>query len=209
MSDTLMRHWEMLKAIPREPAKIDTRSLMTLLNQKGFSVSQRTVQRDLGRLAGIFPDLMTDKNPDVAGWSWRKNSTINDFPSIDPPMALTFKLVENFLQNLIPPSVLGLIQPYLSTSDTVLAELDDRNYRDWSSKVAIVPRTQPLIPATVDPEVVRVVYESLLHQKRFRGWYNARSGTRPHPSARSSSPSTTTRSTSSPSRPRPRGARCG
>lgn len=176
MSNTLLRQWAMLKRVPRYPAKINTRSLAELLDKEGFSVSQRTVQRDLKTLSGLFPDLQSDGNRDVAGWSWKRESTVNDIPAIDPPMALTFKLAQDFLSQIIPPAVLELIQPYFDCSEQVLATLEKPGLTDWADKVRILPRTQPLIPAKIKPEVVDVVYEALLEGRQFRGRYRNRDG---------------------------------
>jgi predicted DNA-binding transcriptional regulator YafY len=176
MSNTLLRQWAMLKRIPRHPSKISTRELLTALNEEGFSASQRTVQRDLKILSGFFPDLRSDGSKDVAGWFWEQNSAVHDFPGIDPPMALTFKLAEQFLSELIPPALLELIRPYFDCSEQILGALDQPELAGWKEKVRIVPRTQPLIPAAIDDKTVAVVYEALLHGKQFRGRYRRRDG---------------------------------
>ena len=139
-------------------------------------MSQRTIQRDLKILSGLFPDLQTDGNKDMAGWSWKHNRAVNDFPAIDPPMALTFKLAEHFLSRLIPPAVMELIRPYLDCSDNVLDSLDKPGLAGWKDKVRIVPRTQPLIPAEVAPDIIKVIYEALLEGQQFRGRYRRRDG---------------------------------
>jgi predicted DNA-binding transcriptional regulator YafY len=174
MSNTLLRQWVMLKAVPRLPSKISTPELQALLEKEGYVISLRTIQRDLKNLSRMFPGLESDGNKDIAGWYWKLGSEIHDFPAIDPPMALTFKLAQSFLDNLIPPSVMELLQPYLVASDKVLSQLDETGYQHWSGKVAIVPRTQPLIPASIDPEVIRVIYDALLNQHRFRASYQRR-----------------------------------
>ena len=176
MSNTLLRQWAMLKRIPRHPYKINTRKLLTDLNAEGFSVSQRTIQRDLKILSRFFPDLRNDGSKDVTGWFWKKNSAVHDFPGIDPPMALTFKLAEQFLSEMIPPAVLQLITPYFDCSEQILSALDKPELAGWKEKVRIVPRTQPLIPAAIDPATVEVVYDALLHGRQFRGRYRRRDG---------------------------------
>ncbi len=100
----------------------------------------------------------------------------HDFPAIDPKTALTFKLAESFLSDLIPPTVMDILRPYLDSAGQVLSELDTPGYGAWPDKVRIIPRTQPLIPATIDPQVLRVIYDALLHEIRFRGRYRRRVG---------------------------------
>ena len=90
----------MLQSIPRSPRRISTRDLHSQLQEQNFSVDIRSVQRDLNELATLFPDLQTDGNKDQAGWFWTKDSKIQQIPAIDPSMALTFKLVDQFLSEL-------------------------------------------------------------------------------------------------------------
>ena len=174
MSNTLLRQLTMLRCIPRSPGRIGTHQLMIKLEAEGFIVAQRSIQRDLNNLARIFPTLMSDGNRDAAGWYWEQDTGVHDFPAMDPTMALTFKLAETFLFELIPPTVMKLIQPYLDSAGQVLASLDAPGYSVWPEKVRIIPRTQPLIPAAIDAGVLRVIYDALLHETRFRGRYRRR-----------------------------------
>ncbi len=176
MSNTLLRQWAMLRHVPRYPARINTRALMTRLEEQGFQVSQRTIQRDLKALAGLFPGLQSDENRDMAGWFWSRECEVNDFPAIDPPMAFTFKLAELFLGRMMPPAVIDQLHPYLACSERVLESVDNEGYTGWAGKVRIVPRNQPLIPARIDPEVIPVVYGALLEGRQFRGRYRRRDG---------------------------------
>ena len=107
MSQVLRRQWATLNRIPRTPSKVGTRELMDELCKEGFDVSLRSIQRDLNMLSTIFPGLQSDDNPDAAGWYWELNAEVMDFPAIDPPMALTFKLAEKFLSDLIPAGCNG------------------------------------------------------------------------------------------------------
>lgn len=174
MSTTLLRQWAMLQKVPRYPRRISTRELLRHLEDEGFSISQRSIQRDLNMLSEIFVGLESDGNQDEAGWYWIKDCQLYDFPSIDPHMALTFKLVENYLKPLIPPVVMDKIQPYMKKSDAVLAALNKQGVKDWKSRVHFFSRTQSLVPANIDEDVVHVIYESILNHKQFRGWYKGR-----------------------------------
>lgn len=174
MSNALLRQLTMLRHIPRFPGKIGTHELMAKLEAEGFQVGQRSIQRDLKNLAKFFPDLKSDGNRDAAGWYWEQGAEIHDFPAIDPKTALTFKLAETFLSELIPPTVMDILRPYLDSAGQVLSKLDTPGYGAWPEKVRIIPRTQPLIPATIDAQVLQVIYDALLHDTRFRGRYRPR-----------------------------------
>ncbi len=175
MPSPLLRQLTMLRRIPRFPGKISTRQLMTDLESEGFDVAQRSIQRDLNNLSNIFPTLKSDGNQDVAGWCWAQDTPVHDFPAIDLSTALTFKLAQTFLTQLIPLTVMDMIRPYLDRADRVLKTLDKTGYAAWPEKVRIIPRTQPLIPAVIKPDVLKVIYDALLNERQFRGRYRRRS----------------------------------
>lgn len=49
--DTLLRYLEMLRLIPKEPKSISTTELFEKLQNNGYDVELRTVQRDLNKLS--------------------------------------------------------------------------------------------------------------------------------------------------------------
>jgi predicted DNA-binding transcriptional regulator YafY len=51
--ETLLRQWQTLRMIPRHPRKVTATLLRESLNQDGFTVGKRTVERDLQSLAMI------------------------------------------------------------------------------------------------------------------------------------------------------------
>ena len=71
---------------------------------------------------------------------------------------------------------MGLIQPYLNRADEILSQVDNHGMDSWSEKVCIIPRTQPLIPAKIKPEIVNIVYQAVLNEKQLRGRYRRREG---------------------------------
>ena len=61
ISETLFRHWQMLRLIPRAPRRIDAATLERLLRQEGIEVQRRSIQRDLESLAATFTALECDE----------------------------------------------------------------------------------------------------------------------------------------------------
>lgn len=176
MSNTLLRQLAMLKHIPRHKGKITTKQIVVLLKSEGFDIHQRSVQRDLKTLSKYFPDLQTDGNKDIAGWSWKQECAIHDFPTIDSPTALTFKMTETYMSKLMPPSILNLLKPYFERSNAILTEVDKSGLASWSDKIRIMPRNMPLIPATIKQETISIIYSALLEEKQFSGRYIRRDG---------------------------------
>ena len=161
----------MLRHIPRYPSKTTTRTLKEILEEKGFEITQRTIQRDLKSLSGIMPGLQVDNEKDFPGWSWAKEAILLDLPAMDRNMALTFQLANHFLGQMFPPSVLMQLKPYFDSATNVLLAVDNKEYVHWGEKVRLLSRTQQLVPATIQDDVVTVIYEALFKGLQFRGRY--------------------------------------
>jgi predicted DNA-binding transcriptional regulator YafY len=176
MNKIFLRQWAMLRYIPRFPTKTTTKDLKEILEKNGFEVTQRTIQRDLKSLSSVLPGLQVDEEKDFPGWSWSKETKLRDIPTMDGNMALTFQMVDYFLKNIFPPSVLNQLKPYFDSSKNVLNAIDDHGYSHWQEKVRILPRTQPLIPANINENVIVVIYEALFKGRQVRVRYRTRSG---------------------------------
>ena len=173
MADALYRQWLMLNAIPRAPRKIDTPTLERRLAQKGFSVTRRSIQRDLIALSTLFP-LVCDDATKPYGWSWLKSADVMDIPGMDPHTAVTFRLVEDFMSPLLPRSTLDFIKPHLDRAKKVLSAIPKMELSAWPGKVRIIPNGQPLLPREISPAVLSVVYDAVLSKRQFVAHYRVR-----------------------------------
>lgn len=106
MTDTLLRHLAMLRLIPRSPRKVDAGTLQRQLAGTGFTVTQRTIRRDLDKLSANLPLVCDDRNK-PHGWSWMENADALTLPALDPQAALSFKLMELYLTPLLPSATLN------------------------------------------------------------------------------------------------------
>jgi predicted DNA-binding transcriptional regulator YafY len=170
--DTILRYLEMLRLIPVEPANISTPDLLIRLQNLGYEVDIRTLQRDLIKLSSsrLFP-FTSSENTKPLCWFWPKQAVRVQFPVMTAEEALTFKLVEQFLQPLLPQSVNGQLEAYYQLAANTLAASP---LGHWADKVRIVGTNQNLLPAQVKPEVLAVVYEALLKNRRFSATYRPR-----------------------------------
>ena len=82
----------MLRCIPRYPRKVTARELMERIQSEGYSITKRTVERDLQAMSAIFP-LVADEREKPYGWSWSVDAPSFDLPGLSPSQALTFKSV--------------------------------------------------------------------------------------------------------------------
>ena len=73
MSDSVLRMIKMTERIPRYPSKVTANQIQDFLKNLGYSISLRSVQRDLNELSRLFPIECDDKSIPF-GWSWKKDS---------------------------------------------------------------------------------------------------------------------------------------
>lgn len=170
---TLQRQWALLRAIPERSYR-KAGDLHQALLDEGYEVDKRTVERDLQELAKAFP-IQCNARSKPYGWRWERGAKVLDIPGMDPATALTFKMVEAFLEPLMPRSTLNHLQRYFSHADDVLAKTKNP-LKSWLDKVQIIPRGQRLQQPAIDPEILQVVYDALLSEQRFHARYRRKDG---------------------------------
>lgn len=171
--DTQLRQWAMLQAIPRHPRKITSRELAELLETAGFTVSKRTVERDLVSLSGIFP-LVSDEREKPYGWSWQQEALSFNLPAMSPVQALTLALAHEYLNTLLPACLTTSLDPYFKAAEKLLtSEGEVKRMAEWRDHVAIVPPTQALLPPTYSEEVVETVHKALLEGRQLEIRYRS------------------------------------
>jgi predicted DNA-binding transcriptional regulator YafY len=170
MNDTLLRQWSMLRAIPRYPKRIDAPTIHARLAENGMVVSLRTVQRDLNSLASAFPLDYDESKPQ--GWCWRQGAGQLEIPSMDAHAALTFNLVEQYMQNLLPRSTLGHMAPWFEAAQGVVSS-QASTVTKWRDKLRVVPHSLNKIPAPIDTEIQATIYNGLLNERQIEVTYSA------------------------------------
>ncbi|MBT4484218.1 MAG: transcriptional regulator, partial [Candidatus Latescibacteria bacterium] len=147
MKETTLRCLTMLKMIPRAPIDIDVGRIAERLSDQGYDVTRRTIQRDLVKLSVPFPICEEKKEGSKANfWSWAEGSEVFDIPEMSPLAALTFTLVESFLREVLPKSVLNYLNPHFRRAKSLLDKLQSTHFGRWYEKIRILPRGQVLIP---------------------------------------------------------------
>ncbi len=170
MNDTLMRQWAMLRAIPRYPRRVDAPTIHARLSDLGMVVSLRTVQRDLNTLATTFPLDFDESKPQ--GWCWREGASQLEIPSMDAHAALTFGLVEQYMQNLLPRSTLSHMAPWFEAAQGV-ANSQASAVTKWREKLRVIPHTLNKIPAPINGDIQAIIYDGLLNERQVKVTYRA------------------------------------
>ena len=116
--DTLLRLFSLLRLIPEYPRYSTAPTLHEKLRDRGFYVDLRTVQRDLQRLSGPF-SLIDEEEGGRKQWSHAKNAPL-DLRDMEPATALALYLAEGHLKNLLPQSVLDLLDPQFNKARNYL-----------------------------------------------------------------------------------------
>lgn len=167
--DTLYRQWLTLRMIPRLGRIASTEILSRLKSEYGIEPDLHTIQRDLVNLSRQFPLVRDSYRP--AGWSWLKDAAAFDIPNMDPVAALTFKLAEQHIGQMLPHGVLTALKPYIKTADERLKQTSESNLTRWPDKVKVVSRSLAIIPPHVPEEISEAVYTALLKERRFTAKY--------------------------------------
>jgi predicted DNA-binding transcriptional regulator YafY len=165
---TLLRQWKMLQLLPTRHPK-DAAALRDELEDQGFKVDLRTVQRDLKELNEVFPITSVMGKP--IAWRWDKHAKAFDVPGMDRIGAMTLKMVGEFMAKLLPQSCMESLAPNIRRAEAILEDLGEKSYGGWPDKVRVVPRTQPLQPPDVDPDILDDVYEALFKDRRLKAAY--------------------------------------
>jgi predicted DNA-binding transcriptional regulator YafY len=178
ISETLRRHWELLRLIPQAPRTIDGGTLERLLGEEGIAVHRRSIQRDLEALATTFTALECDGRKKPYGWSWARHAPVFDLPPMSVTTAVTFELARADLLERLPRATLRALDPYAEQARKVQAGPRARRAARWPAKVRVVPDGVTLLPPNVPERVLEVAYASLVEERRFRARYRARDAAR-------------------------------
>jgi predicted DNA-binding transcriptional regulator YafY len=176
---SLLRQWHMLRMVPRAPVKISAKELCERLGAADFTVTKRTVERDLKELSEVFP-IQVDNRDRPYGWSWLREASSFDLPGLTLPEALTLTLVEQHLRHHLPPSAVDALRPHFRSAARTLSAVEDTApSRAWLDKVRSVPPQQPLLPPRMDEECQRIVYLALMQDRQLRLHYRKRDADTP------------------------------
>ena len=174
-SQTLARQWTMLRAIPRGPMKATTAEIERKLQDEGFNISRRSVERDLHTLSSRFPLVLDDRTKPY-GWSWAKDANFEFMPKLSPSQAVALLLAQAHLKPLLPVSMGKDLAPMYDAARKVLAS---SGWKDWDKQTAVVPLTLQPSPPKVSPQVLQAVQSALAKKRCLQALYRSKGGAQP------------------------------
>ncbi|MCH8479469.1 MAG: WYL domain-containing protein, partial [Wenzhouxiangella sp.] len=163
MSDTTLRQITMLSLVPRRPPGITTVALRAALAGRDFDVNLRTIQRDLVKLSSPFPLVCDEADP--PRWYWAPHAKAVAMPGHDPLSALSWQLVEQHLQPILPRSLVHELEPHFAAARGFLEATAAGNFRRWSQRVRILPRPMQLQAPEIQTAGLDAVYQGLLEPR--------------------------------------------
>lgn len=172
--ETMLRHWRLLELLPRHPRSFATKSIHERLEEAGFKVTRRTVERDLqGFVEAGFP-IVVDSSQEPYLWSWDAAAPALTLPVPSVSDALLLAMVRDYIGPMLPPQMLDALRPYLDRAVQVLDGAKANNaLASWRDKVHAINPNQTLIPPKIDPEINRVVSDALLAESQIEIVYDS------------------------------------
>ena len=172
MPDTSLRKIEMLRLIPRRSPGLTCVEIGQKLADRGFMVDVRTIQRDLAALSGMFPLISDDGRP--GRWWWMEDGSGLGMPGHDAFSALTWKLVGEHLEPLLPQPLLREISTELVSAQSYLENEGSEKLSRWHARVRLLPNLFRLGPPRMEDHVPAAVYAALFEARKLGLEYRAR-----------------------------------
>lgn len=177
-TDTILRQWSMLQKVPRHPGSVGTRELKNQLEEEGFQVDVRTIQRDLGKLSILFP-LANEEQGKAMRWFWPEDAKVMDIPGMEPAAALAFRLAEEYLGPLLPQATLKHLEPHFLRAKEVLVPPRGNRLGLWADKVRVIAWGPALFLPKVRADVHDAVYQALLEDRQIEITYKRKDSEQP------------------------------
>jgi predicted DNA-binding transcriptional regulator YafY len=148
------------------------------LLDKGFSISLRTVERDMQLLPEVFPERV--RVIDLSKpYGYRLPRDHRKYSGMSPEEAVCLQLAFDYLTPLLPNRSLDPIAPYLREAENVLEETQSTKMQKWKSKVLTQYEGLQLKPATIDSEILSDMHLALWEGRTIKVSYLSKNQTKP------------------------------
>jgi predicted DNA-binding transcriptional regulator YafY len=153
----------MLRLIPKYPSFILTKQVHQTLHDEGFSVSKRTVERDLDNLASLVGIDFTD-SPE--GFKWAYLKAAKEFtPALTPSEALLLCIAYRQIIDVLPFTCISDIEPKFLKAEQTLAH--NEKFKNWQERVKIITFGLPLKAKPIDEDIRCAAYDAMLNGEKL------------------------------------------
>jgi predicted DNA-binding transcriptional regulator YafY len=175
--ETLARQWQILMVMPDREPGLTVRELQQRLEDEGYFVEKRTVQRDLDQLEGILPVEKEEKNG--RGHYWLRRGWHLNLAQMSVAQALSHRLIEDFIKPLLPKSVIDAIEPSFETARIKLEKLANSNkVSSLANKVRAVAPALTFMPPAIDQSLLDELQNALINNQVCEAEYQKLGATR-------------------------------
>ncbi len=171
-TETIVRHWQLLKLLPSEPWAISVAELRDRLADQGIVVSRRTVERDLLKLA--IDARMPIRQGETDGaqcWMWMQDGASKFRPNPPISEAALLVLASQFMAGRVPRLFIEAFRPTVKASELSLSALPGALGKRWASKLHAVPTSAPRPSSAYAHHRPRNVFESVMEERKLSLWY--------------------------------------
>ncbi|VFB22012.1 helix-turn-helix transcriptional regulator [Pseudomonas fragi] len=166
----LSRQWELLQHLPKRAPGITVSELLSRLVSAGYSISRRSVERDLRDLSVVFP-LQCNNGGTPFGWYWKPGVSV-ELQGITLAEAVSLTLVEDAIRPLLPGSMLSVLEPRFEHARQKLKGLEDGNpTARWPDKVASVRPDFNLHAPQILAETLEALQHAVISEQQVHCHY--------------------------------------
>lgn len=164
------RQWMILKYLSNSSEGKTIGDLFEYLADEGVNQSERTIQRDLAFLSGIFPLLYYRDGYDVL-WYWERHRRTELIDGLSFSDSVSLLLVQHSLTSLLPKSLFKGLASQFSLAANTLANSKDLG--NWSQKFASVGPELSSEPPAINENVLERVQNAVLREQQLDVLYQA------------------------------------
>ena len=166
----LSRQWELLQHLPKRAPGITVSELLSRLVSAGYSISRRSVERDLRDLSVVFP-LQCNNGGTPFGWYWKPGVSV-ELQGITLAEAVSLTLVEDAIRPLLPGSMLSVLEPRFEHARQKLKGLEDGHpTARWPDKVASVRPDFNLHAPQILAETLEALQHAVISEQQVHCHY--------------------------------------
>lgn len=166
----LNRQWELLQQLPKRAPGITVTELLNRLKGSGYSISRRSIERDLRDLSLVFP-LQCNDNGTPFGWYWKPGVSV-ELQGVTLTEAVSLALVEDAVRPLLPGSMLSVLDARFEHARQKLKGLGDGTpAARWPDKVASVRPDFNLQAPEIQADTLEALQQALISEQQIQCQY--------------------------------------
>ena len=165
--ETIRRQWRILRGLTNTPMTV--REIHRSLDCDGYTVTRRTVERDLRDLSAHFNLVTSAGKPQ--GWAWNRSGARGGFVGMDPVEAFALATASEVLARMLPGVLLKRVSWLFEAAREHLPAGGRKGVVHWSALIRYLPIGNVLRSPVIDDKIMETVQDSLLQGRCLRASY--------------------------------------